>query len=183
MKRGRYLVIIFLFLTTSCLHYNYAVKRQGSPVPYPNRYSGDDENAYEFSSILYASATDFPGSGSYVELQHMTDLHEPYASLLSFSFREKDNVRLVEESVLLKHFDEDGLEIPALSKSDSLADCRQKSFCNAHVSIQYPRRLPKKILERVSFTLIINGEKKNFSYEIPLEYKYEYSFFDVMMGV
>ncbi|MDV6327397.1 hypothetical protein Q5L94_04960 [Idiomarina sp. Sol25] len=43
--------------------------------------------------------------------------------------------------------------------------------------------MPEKLLEKVSFKLIINGKEKTVSYTLPLEYKYQYSFWDVMMGV
>ena len=49
--------------------------------------------------------------------------------------------------------------------------------------MHYEKGMPEKLLEKVSFKLIVNGKEKTVSYTLPLEYKYQYSFWDVMMGV
>lgn len=52
MKIRLILIVLLGFTLTGCGHYNYAVKHDGSPIPYKNQYDGDDNEEYEFYRAL-----------------------------------------------------------------------------------------------------------------------------------
>ena len=70
------------------------------------------------------------------------------------------------------------------SKVEStVSNCAGRIGCNEYIVLHYEKGMPEKLVEKVSFKLIVNRKEKTVSYTLPLEYKYQYSFWDVMMGV
>ena len=191
MKRLTILTALASLLLAGCGHYNYAVKRGGSPVPYKNKYADNDGNQYEFYSTLYKVNADSRFS-DLVEITHLNDVYNSHQgtpestwrkSFLSFNLSGESGVELIPESVVLEHYSESGERIIPSKVESTVSKCAGKVGLRESVVMHYEKGMPEKLLEKVSFKLIVNGKEKTVSYTLPLEYKYQYSFWDVMMGV
>lgn len=187
----RTLTLFLLLFLSGCGHYNYGVKRDSSPVPYKNLYDGDDHEQYEFHSTLFKFDNNRKYS-DYVEITHLNDVYNFHESTpektwrssnLNFNIGEKLGIEVLTSTVKLQHFYESGELIKPSEVLSTISSCENTKGCNAFLMLRYNDELPERITERVSFTLVINGKEKHINYTIPLEYKYHYSFWDVMMGV
>jgi len=190
MKIRTILTIIACLIIAGCDHYNYAVKKHGSPIPFNNQYDGDDSQDYEFYSTLYKVNPE-KRHNNFVEITHLSDVYNRQGTLgstwrksrLNFNFSKESGVELVPNSVILEHYSESGQLFNPSTVESTLSKCADTMGCRETLTFHYEAGMPKKLTEKVSFRLLINGEEKNVSYAIPLEYKYDYSFWDVMMGV
>jgi len=193
MKRLTILTALISLLLAGCGHYNYAVKRDGSPVPYKNKYADNDGNQYEFYSTLYKVNADAENRFSdIVEITHLNDVYNSHhgtpestwrKSFLSFNLSDESGVELIPESVVLEHYSESGERIIPSKVESTVSNCAGRIGCNEYIVLHYEKGMPEKLVEKVSFKLIVNRKEKTVSYTLPLEYKYQYSFWDVMMGV
>lgn len=191
MKRLTILIALVSLLLAGCGHYNYAVKRDGSPVPFKNKYADNDDNPYEFYSTLYKVNADSRFS-DLVEITHLNDVYNSHQrtpestwrkSFLSFNLSKESGVELIPESVVLEHYSESGERIMPSKVESTVSKCSGRIGCNEYIVLHYEKGMPEKLVEKVSFKLIVNGKERTISYTLPLEYKYQYSFWDVMMGV
>jgi hypothetical protein len=191
MKIRAILTIIICTSLAGCGHYNYAVNKVGSPIPYINQYDGDDTQEYEFYSTLYKVNPDKRHS-DFIEITHLNDVYNHHhgtpestwrISRLSFNLSKGSGIELVPDSVILEHYSKAGdLYKPSTVKS-TLSKCTGTVGCREYLVLHYAEVLPKELIEIISFKVFVHGEEKHISYTIPLEYKYHYSFWDVMMGV
>ncbi|MGY0588251.1 MAG: hypothetical protein ACW7DY_21405 [Paraglaciecola chathamensis] len=191
MKIRAILTIIICAALVGCGHYNYAVKRDGSLIPYKNQYDGDENQEYEFYSTLYKVNSDKKYS-DLVEITHLNDVYNHRhgtpettwrKSRLSFNLSKNSGVKLILGSVVLEHYSESGHKYKPSKVESTLSKCTKVNGCREYLVLHYEEGMPKKIIEMVSFTVVLQGKEKHISYKIPLEYKYHYSFWDVMMGV
>ena len=191
MKARAVLAIVITFSLVGCGHYNYAVKLEGSPIPYKNQYDNDDADKYEFYSTLYKVNLSTRHS-DLVEITHLNDVYNHHhgtpestwrKSRLSFNLGKDTGVELIPESVVLEHYSESNQRLSPSKVESTLSKCSGSIGCREHLVLHYEKGLPKRIIEKVSFKIIVNGKEEIILYTIPLEYKYHYSFWDVMMGV
>lgn len=191
MTKYRLFIIFTIFLVSGCGHYNYGVEREFSPIPYKNLYEGDDLEKYEFHSTLFQFDVK-KEYADYIELTHLNDVYNYHentpeetwrSSVMSFNIRKNTGVKVLPETVKLQHFYTSGKLIQPNEVLSTLNKCKDTQGCNAHLTLRYNEELPEKIIEKVSFTLIVNGKEQHLKYMIPLEFKYHYSFWDVLMGV
>ena len=185
-----------LGLTLSgCLHFNYAVKKEDSPIPYNNQYfyEGHQIPEYEFSSTLYRLDKEIKHE-NHVEIMHLNDISNNNnahltpnniwrKSRLDFYFAKDSNVELIEESVVLAHYSTDGKRYEPLKRVSNLEGCIGTTDCAKSLVLHYGAGMPNNIIEKVSFTLVVNGKEEHIAYTIPLEYKYEYSYLTMLMSV
>lgn len=193
---SRIFITIIVSLTLSgCWHFNYGVEKENSPIPYDNQYfyEGDKAPKYEFDSTLYRLDTDSKGY-DYVEIMHLNDLDNDNnthltpdniwrKSRLYFNFSKDSVVELVEDSVVLAHYSEDGRLYKPSKIVSNLEGCIGTTDCSKSLVLHYVDSMPKNIIEKVSFTLIVNGKAEYISYTIPLKYKYQYSYLSILMSV
>ena len=191
MKVRTILIILFSFSLIGCGHYNYAVKREVSPIPYKNKYDNDDNNEYEFYSTLYKVNPE-KQYGDLIEITHLNDVYNHHhgtpestwrTSRLSFNLSKNSGVEVIPESVVLQHYSESNERFMPTKIESTVSKCSGSVGCREYIVLHYEKGMPKRLLEKVSFRIIVNGKEKLISYTIPLEYKYHYSFWDVMMGV
>lgn len=182
---------LMAFSLTGCIHYNYGVKKKGSSIPFENLYSGDDNDTYEFYSTLfkYDEAHLYL---NYVEITHLSDVYNHDVSspnetwkqsLLNFELIEKTGVELIPSSVKLQHFTQEGKLIKPFKVFSTLESCVGKQRCRGYLKLYYKKGIPPKVIEKVSFELIKNGKKQKIAYTVPLDYKFEYTFWDQLMGI
>ena len=187
--------IMASLILSGCWHFNYGVEKEKSPIPYDNEYfyEGDKIPTYEFDSTLYRLGGD-NSSYNYVEIMHLNDVsnsnnaHLTPANIwrksrLSFNLSKDSAVELVEDSVILEHYSEDGRLYQPAKRVANLEGCIGTTDCSKSLVLHYVERMPKNIIEKVSFTLIVNGKKEHISYTIPLKYKYQYSYLSILMSV
>lgn len=191
MKLRRILIILVALSLVGCGHYNYAVKRAGSPIPYKNQYDNDDGSDYEFYSTLYKVNQEKQYS-DLVEITHLNDVYNHHhgtpestwrKSRLGFNLSKDSGVEIVPESVILEHYSESNERFMPSKVESTISKCSGTIGCRGYIVLHYEKGMPKRLLEKVSFKLIVNGKEEIISYTIPLEYKYHYSFWNVMMGV
>ncbi len=193
---SRIFITIMVSLTLSgCWHFNYGVEKENSPIPYDNEYfyEGDKVPKYEFDSTLYRLDGEKSGL-NYVEIMHLNDVANDNnahltpdniwrKSRLDFNFSKDSGVELVENSVFLAHYSEDGKLYKPLKRVSNLEGCIGTTDCSKSLVLHYVESMPKNIIEKVSFTLIIDGKEEHISYIIPLKYKYHYSYLSILMSV
>lgn len=180
---------------TGCWHFNYGVKKDDSPIPYDNEYfyEGDKVPKYEFDSTLYRLNPSHSGL-NYVEIMHLNDVANDNnahltpdniwrKSRLDFNFTKASGVELIEDSVVLEHYSEDGKLYRPAKRVSNLDGCIGTTDCSKSLVLHYTESMPKSIIEKVSFTLIVDGKKEHISYVIPLKYKYHYSYLSILMSV
>ncbi len=191
MKVRAILTIVFSISLTGCGHYNYAVKREGSPIPYKNQYDDDDNEKYEFYSTLYKYDLKMKYS-DLVEITHLNDVYNHHygtpestwkKSRLSFSFSKESGIKIIPESVVLEHYSLEDQIFSPLKVESTLEKCQGTVGCREYLVLYYEKGMPKHLIEKVSFKIEVNGKEQQVSYTIPLEHMYHYSFWDVMMGV
>jgi len=190
-KRNAILIVIVTLFLTGCLHYNYGVARNSSPIPFINLYDTDDNDEYEFYSILFRR-NPAEKYGDYVEITHLNDVYNHWQgtpkttwkkSFLRFNLSKNSGVTLVPNSVTLQHFTTAGQFIQPIKIDSTLNECDQKTGCRGSLTLHYSSGIAESIIEKVKFTLLISNKEKKISYTIPLKYQYDYSLWDVMMGV
>ena len=183
--------LFLIFLASSGCHYNYGIERSSHPPPFQNLYSSDDKQKYEFESLLYV-LDEGRKQEAYVEIVHMSDAFNAHKSApaktgrrsyLSIYLSADSKISLVPGSVSLSHHSLDGTKIEPIGIDSTISKCDKGGYCNAYMFLSYPKNLPKKLIEKISFTLLIDGKEKHYDYEFPLEYQYNYSFFGSLMGV
>ena len=193
---SRSVVTAMMSLTlTGCWHFNYGVEKENSPILYDNEYfyEGDKVPTYEFDSTLYRLDGDKSGY-NYVEIMHLNDLDNDNnahltsrniwrKSRLDFNFSKDSAVELVEDSVILEHYSEGGRLYQPSKIISNLEGCIGTTDCSKSLVLHYVERMPKNIIEKVSFTLIVDGKKEHIAYTIPLKYKYQYSYLSILMSV
>jgi hypothetical protein len=191
MKMHTLLTVFTCMWLTGCGHYNYAVKKEGSPIPFENQYEGDDAQDYEFYSTLYKVNPKRKYS-DLIEITHLSDVYNHHhgtpestwrKSSLSFQLSKEAGIELIPESVVLEHYSESGkIYLPSKIES-TLSKCSATIGCRESLVLHYESGMPKKLIEKVTFKIVVNGKEEVISYTIPLVYKFHYSFWDVMMGV
>lgn len=191
MKVRAILIVLASLSLAGCGHYNYAVEREASPLPYKNKYDNDDGDKYEFYSTLYKVNPEKQYS-DLVEITHLNDVYNHHhgtpestwrKSCLSFNLSKESGVEVIPESVVLEHYSESGEHFTPSKVESTISKCSGKIGCREYIVLHYEKGMPKRLSEKVSFKIIVNGKEKIIFYTIPLEYKYQYSFWDVMMGV
>jgi len=191
MKVLAIFIVLGALSLVSCGRYNYAVQRVGSPILYKNQYDSDDNEEYEFYSTLYKVNPDKKYSGL-IEVSHLNDVHNHHhgtpestwkKSRLSFNLSKSSGVEVIPESVVLEHYSESNERFTPSKVESTLSKCSGTIGCRQNVVLHYEKGMPKRIIEKVSFKIVVNGKEKVISYSIPLQYKYHYSYWDVLMGV
>lgn len=191
MKVHSILTIIVAFSLAGCGHYNYAVKRDGSPIPFENQYDDDDNDEYEFYSTLFKVDPN-KQYGDLIEITHLADVYNHHhgtpeytwrKSRLSFNLSKESGVEVMPESIILEHYSESNERLSPTKVESTVSKCSDTVGCREYIVLHYEKGIPKNLVENVSFKIVVNGKEKVISYTIPLEYKYHYSFWDVMMGV
>jgi hypothetical protein len=184
------LTIIIAFSLLGCGHYNYAVKRDGSPIPFENKYDNDDNDEYEFYSTLFKVDPE-KQYDDLVEITHLNDVYNHHhgtpestwrKSRLSFNLSKESGVEVITDSVVLEHYTESNERLRPSKIESTISKCSGIVGCREYIILHYQKGMPKKLVEKVRFKVIVNGKEKSITYTIPLEYKYHYSFWDVMMG-
>ncbi|WKD24379.1 hypothetical protein NDQ71_04650 [Pseudoalteromonas sp. KG3] len=181
-------ILIFSIFITGCDHYNYAVKKNDSPIIYD--LYGKSPEEYEFYSNLYKVNPENIYSDM-IEITHLNDVYNSQygtpesttrKSRLDFVLHPRTGVELVVPSVRLEHYSEKGDLYKPIKIESTLSKCVGNVGCNGIFVLHYADKMPQKIIEKVSFKIIVNGKEKHVSYIIPLELKFEYSFWDGLMN-
>lgn len=169
-------VLSALCLTGCVSYYDWGVRRDGSPIPYENSYTSDDDRPFENYSVLYEAGC---GSNycSRVEIKHLggsvgDGFRAWKYSTLTFTFSERSGIELVPESVKLEHGDGRGIFRPSEIRS-TLSRCAEVVGCYATYTLVYKDRLPNRLIETVQFTLIVNGIETPVTYTLPIEQHWE----------
>lgn len=190
MKIHTILIMLFAFSLAGC-HYNYAVKREAAGIPYENQYDYDDNSDYEFYSTLY-KASSGKRYGNLVTITHLSDVSnynkdtpEPTwrTSRLSFDLDKDTGAKVLPDSVVLQHYSKTNKRFIPTKVESTLSKCAGVIGCQDYIVRHYKKDMPKQLIEKVSFRVVAHGKEEIILYTIPLEYKYEYSFWDVLMGV
>ena len=184
-----FVLVCSLFCLVGCGNYNYAVNKADSKIPYANQYSDDDNEEHEFYSTLYKIESD--RYRDLVYISHMSDVYihkgTPDStwrmSRLSFDLGSDSGVEIIPSSVKLEHLSIDGELFSPSKVEKTIEKCAGVIGCRGRVVLHYTKRLPEKIIENVSFNVIEHGKEKTLSYTLSLEYKRDYSFWDVLMGI
>ncbi|MBT3219869.1 MAG: hypothetical protein HN348_12335 [Proteobacteria bacterium] len=183
-----------VFLSGCCFcgsHYNYGVDRQDPNLKHAPIYHIADSAKFEFQSTLYRHESKKWNMGV-IEVTHLSDVHAFYKgypdeaarqSSLSFDLTEESDLTLDPESVLLEHYRLDGTLIEPIRVDRHFDSCTTTTPCRGRLVVHYPSSLPDEINEKIRYTLLLEEEEQPVEYDFPLQYEYNYSFWDVLMGV
>ena len=186
MYRFKLLVVVCcLICLVGCGHYNYAVDINDSKIPYTNQYSDDDSEEHEFYSTLYKIESE--RFRDLVYISHMSDVYihkgSPDStwrmSRLSIDLGSESGVEIIPSSVKLEHLSIEGELISPSKVETTIEKCAGVIGCRGRVVLHYTEGLPEKIIENVGFNVIEHGKERTLSYSLTLEYKRDYSFWDV----
>jgi hypothetical protein len=192
MKLRTILTAFMAFALAGCRYYSYAAECDKLALPYKNHIlQCDGSEDYGFYSTLYtvSAKNQYGGRVKITHLQHKDKgIYSPPGpprreSILSFMFSKNSGLELIPESVVLEHYSESNQLLKPKKVRSTLSKCTGVTGCDGELTLDYGHGLPKRLIEKVSFTIIVDGEEKVISYTIPIEYKFHYSEFDVLMSV
>lgn len=183
MKFARLLALLAGIGLAGC-QYSYGVKLE------PGTGSASSEPAHEFISPIYL----FPDEKRLPlgQLSHLTFYENNQQGLfddtwkssrIRFGFGPDSGVELIPGSVKIEHTDLNGRVFRIGRVESLLDDCAGTAGCRGTYTLRYENRLPKQILEHISFTAILNGEEIHVQKTFALDYAYHGSFWDALMGI
>lgn len=180
-------LVVILMLLSRCMYYDYGVRADHPSVRYPSRYAGTKEDAYQFYTSVYRARE--PDGGSIdIEVQHLVrkpgrDLSESRITVQYMGASRRLRVR--PKSVRLEHRTRRGkLLRPSETRSD-LGRCRRATTpgCAERFSHFYRPPRSKRLQERVRLEYELDGRPHVIDVTFPVEYRYHYSWWDVMQGI
>jgi hypothetical protein len=181
-------VIVVLLLLSRCMYHDYGVPADDPAVRYPSRHHGAEDDPYQFYTDVYRA--DDPAGGSVeIEVQHLA--REPYKRLYESRLTVRyggpsRRLRVRPESVRLEHRTRGGrLLQPSETRSDFGA-CRTRTAtagCTETFRQLYRQPRSRRLRERVYLEYELDGRTHVIDATFPLEYRYHYSWWDVMLGI
>lgn len=170
------------------MHYDYGVRADDPGVRYPSRYAGTGDDPYQFHTILY-QAREPMGGGVTIEVQHLA--RTPGTRLRESRIRVEytgpsRRLRVRPGSVRLEHRTRAGKRLqPSESRSDLGRCARQTTTpaCMEAFTHRYDPPRSRRLRERVYLEYELDGRVRVIDVTFPLEYRYHYSTWDVLMGV
>lgn len=179
-------VAAVLLLLSRCMYYDYGVRADDPGVRYPSRYRGTEHDAYQFYTALYRAEESV--GGVEIEVQHLT--REPdkefFESLVTVQYYgTARRLRVKPESVRLEHRTRGGrLLAPRETRSD-IGRCAAdtEGGCRETFGHVYRRPHSRRLRERVRLEYELDGRTHVIDTTFPLEYRYHYSWWDVMLGI
>jgi len=178
-----------MLLLSRCLYFDYGVRADHPSVRYPSRYGGTEDDDHQFYTTLYRMYDTTTGNKMEIEVQHLAregrrGLYESRVTVLYLGPSRRLHVR--PGSVRLEHRTRDGVLLrPRESRSD-LGRCLERTStpaCTETFSHFYGRPSTLRLEERVYVEYELDGTVYAVDTTFPLEYRYHYSWWDVMLGV
>lgn len=178
-------LVVVLMLLSRCMYYDYGVRADDPGVRYPSRYAGTEDDVYQFHTTVYRM--DKPGIE--IEVQHLArgpgrDRSESRIAVQYYGRSRRLRVR--PESVRLEHRTRAGkLLRPSETRSDVGRCVRQTTTpgCTETFSHFYRPPRSRRLRERVRLEYELDGRPHVIDVTFPLEYRYHYGWWDVMMGI
>jgi hypothetical protein len=177
-----------------CLFYDYGVDRNKVELDYPAYYFHGRSNDIIFYPVLYSEQKELGSSRNYTKFTVYTNNIQKglvgsdkgsWVSSLNFSLGSKESeIKILADTVKIVHKDGNGSLIPEIKESNNINECISKGWHECTYSKMYGQKtLPKVIHQYISFEVVVNGRKIKIEKTYPIELKYHYSRWDVMMGV
>jgi hypothetical protein len=156
-------------------------------VRYPSRYAGAEGDEYQFYTTVHR--VDAPAGGRIeIEVQHLA--REPYKELYESRITvhyvgPSRRLRVRPGSVRLEHRTRSGKLLEPSRSSSDLGSCARRSepVCQEAFSQLYRRPRSRRLRERVYLEYEMDGKRHVIDTSFPLEYRYHYSWWDVMQGI
>ncbi|HEX6040082.1 hypothetical protein [Longimicrobium sp.] len=190
-RRARRLSVIAILVVVSlllsrCMYYDDGVRADHPGVRYPSRYAGTEDHPYQFYTTLYR-ADGTSGGGVEIEVQHLAQ--EPFKdfreSRITVQYDSPSRrLRVRPGSVRLEHRTVRGKRLEPSESRSSIGSCaRQTSGCVETFSHVYRPPRSRRLQERIRLEYELDGRVHVIDTTFPLEYRYHYSWWDVMMGI
>ena len=186
-------ILILLLLTllgSGCFYYDYAVDREKKELPYKTYYYKERGQKYDFHTVLYSKSgrledsinfTDFTIYITHLKFELSGKYKNNYLSILSFENTNDSDVTIDTSSIKLIHKDSNG---KLIEPTDSFSTFENNELLNhKYVRIYDSSKLDDFLTEYVYLIMEINDKKKILEFSFPVEKRYHYSFWDVLMGI
>lgn len=181
------LLVAVLLLLSRCMYYDYAVRVDHPSVRYPSRYAGTQGDEFQFYTTVHR--VDAPSGGRIeIEVQHLA--REPYKELYESRITvhyvgPSRRLQVRPESVRLEHRTRSGKLLEPSKSSSDLGSCARQTTpgCQEAFSQLYRRPRSRRLRERVYLEYEMDGQRHVIDSSFPLEYRYHYSWWDVMRGI
>ncbi len=169
------------------MYYDYGVRTDHPSVRYPSQYAGTEDDPYQFYTGVYRARE--PGGGRIdIEVTHLVrepgrDLSESRVTVQYIGASRRLRVR--PEGVRLEHRTRGGkLLRPSESRSD-IGRCLRAATpaCTETFSHFYRPPRSRRLWERVRLEYEMDDRLHVIDVTFPLEYRYHYSWWNVMQGV
>lgn len=180
-------LVVVLMLLSRCMYYDYAVRADHPSVRYPSRIWGTENDPYQFYTSVYRTRD--PGGSIDIEVQHLA--REPGRKLSQSRITvlydgPSRRLRVRPGSVRLEHRTRRGkLLKPSETRSDVGRCVAQTTTpgCTETFSHFYRPPRSRRLQERVRLEYELDGRPHVIDVTFPLEYRYHYSWWDVMLGI
>ncbi|MBC8282723.1 MAG: hypothetical protein H8E32_02840 [Nitrospinae bacterium] len=185
---GVFVVLILYFLFSPV--YSYGVDKNKHSLKYRTYYAENQLENADFSTVIFTTMQNTSSNfnnykGFTVHIDHLTRENGSYVSKLIFNFDNKQDVKVLSDSIKITHETIKGRAIAYENiEKEKFQECLTKKHYWCHFNQIYGnKKFPEQIKESIYFKILLDGKPIEIEEDYVLDFLPHFTLWDVLMGI
>ena len=198
-----WIIIYFglFFVTPGYNDYGYSwwVNREKYALPFRSYYYDNRDDKVDFDTVLVSRFSKNKDEKNFINynwftvyVSHMKKMESPvgdpddwwkYMSTIEFQNYSDKKIQILSETIQLIHKDVHGNEVSYEIIEETNFDKELIEWMRQFYEKKYSQKLPRKMQEYIYFEAIIDRKREKFEFNFPIEFSYDYNWWDVLSWI